>query len=117
MRFNISWNGAGFRITLGNGYGISVVFAPFSYCDNYDMMPIEECIEAENKPGVFLHAGIAGCANAEVAILKPNGGFLHREEWGDSVKGHVTPDELVELLQEVSKWSSDDIPKLEGSER
>ncbi len=89
--------GRGFQVRFANGWGVSVQFGWGNYCDNMDAATSAP----ENFQRLDEELGEKGCANAEIAILCPGGGLLDVEEWGDSVKGHVTPDELLDVLIEV----------------
>lgn len=67
----------GFSIQFENGYGISVVTHAMAYC-------------SENT--------------AEIAILKGDDlvdPSVIGEDWGDTVKGWVTPDELASYIAKV----------------
>lgn len=77
----------GFHITFQNGYTASVQFGPGNYCDNYNLD-----WKAEVPPS----------SNAEIACIDPKGKLIDAFDWGDTVKGHVTPNELIEFFTKVA---------------
>lgn len=50
------------------------------------------------------NAGERGSTDAEVAIRLPSGDLMFREDWGDSVKGWVSPMEVLALMNEVAAY-------------
>ena len=81
-------NGKGFKIQFANNWTISVQFGPANYCDNYTFR------------GSSREAGEAGSKDAEVAIIAPNGDFVHCPlyDTGDSVEGRCSPEKVAELI-------------------
>lgn len=79
--------GRGFNVTFRNGYSVSVQFGPGNYADNYNM-------DYDNPYA----AGEKGSSTAECAVWGPVGGMIEYGEWGDTVGGHMTPVEVLELL-------------------
>jgi hypothetical protein len=77
--------GKGFQLTFANGYGLSVQWGSFNYCDN----------RWESYDDVVL--GEAGSPNAEIAVILPNGDIDH-----DSIQGWLTPDQVLAKMVEVS---------------
>lgn len=77
----------GFHITFKNGYTASVQWGPGNYCDNYNLN---------------YKADVPPSSNAEIAFWGPDGKMIEFEESGDTVKGHVTPDELVQFFAKVA---------------
>jgi len=89
-------NNKGFHITFNNGYCISVQFGVGNYCENKDF--VIGNLEAFNA-----EAGKKGSRDCEIAIFDPQNNMIHVEEWGDEVKGWVTPNELLEWMEYTSK--------------
>tara|TARA_R110000782_G_scaffold95711_7_gene179854 strand:+ start:2335 stop:2598 length:264 start_codon:yes stop_codon:yes gene_type:complete len=78
----------GFHITFANGFTVSVQWSSSSYAHGY---------------GGSTYALFGGeAANAEVAFWKDGGPLIHKDEWGDCVKGWMSPDEVVAFLAEVA---------------
>lgn len=73
-------------MTFANGYTVSVQWSAGNYCSNRNMAdPM-----APVPPS---------CANAEVAVMGPDGEFVRPPTFrDDDVQGYVTPDELIEIL-------------------
>lgn len=85
--FRITGN-RGFHIVFENRWTISVQFGAGNYCFNYN----EPFRYAKELEGVH-------CENAEIAILNPEHElFAHPDFEGDTVKGYITPDELVKYI-------------------
>ena len=82
--------GKGFGVGFPNGYRLSVQFGPFNYCDNKNYECVGEFNDAQTR------AGAEGCANAEIAVIQPNGEFM--ELIGDSVEGYVTPTQVAVIM-------------------
>jgi len=78
---------AGFHITFGNGYTLSVQFGTGNYCENRSERPF--------------HGQSVTCENAEIAVLDPRGVFLQISYY-DTVKGWVLPDEVAKYIAVVS---------------
>ena len=79
--FSISDN-KGFQITFENGYSVSVQFGPGNYCENKDLP--------------YNHGEEVPMSNtAETALISPDG-FV--EYQGDDVQGHMSPKDVLELL-------------------
>lgn len=74
----------GFQITLDNGYMVSVQFGPGNYGSNYSLNMLENM----DKPQTAL--------TAETALIDPEGNFVQYK--GDSVQGHQTVNDVLELL-------------------
>ncbi len=79
----------GFQIKFDNGYMVSVQFGPGNYGSNYSL----DFIANMGKPQTAL--------TAETALIDPEGRFV--EYKGDSVQGHQTPSDVLELLNYASK--------------
>ena len=100
--------GRGFQIIFDNGWGISVQFGWGNYCANQDKPWLTDDGGLPDYEQVDVDLGAKGCRNAEIAILHPDGGLLYMNEWEDSVKGHITPDELLDVLIEVQAKVKDE---------
>ena len=83
--------GKGFHIDFDNGFGVSVQFGSCNYCDHYNADPLESKRLAED-----------GSKTAEVAVTLEGEGIVHIEQWGDSVRGYQTPEQVAALITEVS---------------
>lgn len=80
--------GKGFQITFDNGYTVSVQFGPGNHCNN-KWGPFTGPA-APDKQWAY------SCADAEVAIIRPDNSFVRITEW-DSVIGGQSP-------ADVAKW-------------
>ena len=87
---------AGFHITFENGYTVSVQFGPGTYCDNYDKR-----FDDTEKCGEY------GSSNAECAVWKDDGDLIECRGWGNTVKGWMTPDEILKLLKWAARQKKD----------
>jgi hypothetical protein len=83
--FNITY-GKGFQIRFQNGYMISVQFGATNYISNRS----------------FFDFGVpsGGSVDCEVAIFDKNDNYVRHPNWkhGDNVKGWVSPEEMLELM-------------------
>ena len=85
-----------FWITFDNGYTVSVFNDYGSYSDNHFNTELSKSfLTGENAE--------VSSKNCEVAIIYKNLGLVNPLHWDDVVKGYVTPSELLEILNEVSK--------------
>ncbi len=91
-------DGRGFQVTFENGWGISVQFGWGHYCANKTISTFDEHGTPLDSRKLNAELGEKGCINAEIAILTPDNTLYYVDEWGDSVKGYVTPDELLPLM-------------------
>lgn len=82
----------GFQMTLSNGYTVSVQFGIHNYCDARDLS-INANFDAWRTTADDTHT----CANAEVAIIAPNGDFVPFDS-GDTVRGHTDPDTVAKII-------------------
>jgi hypothetical protein len=85
--FNIT-GGKGFHITFDNGWTVSVQFGPANYCDNYDRHIGDDDVQC----------GKDGSSTAECAVWGRDGKMIEWGDWGDTVGGHMQPEEVLELL-------------------
>ena len=89
--------GKGFHITFENGYTLSVQFGTGNYCS----------VRYSAKWGDEKKVDMWESPNAEIAVIKPGGGFMGLEEFGldytdaDVVAGWQTPEEVLELMNKV----------------
>ena len=81
----------GFHITFENGWTVSVQFGSGNYCDNYDMVP---------------RSRTPLSANAEVAAWV-KGGDWHRFDDGETVRGYMTPAEVLAFMNEIAAKEQD----------
>ena len=81
----------GFHMTFNNGWTVSVQFGGGNYCDNYDF-PIGK--EREQR-------GMTS-SNAEVAYWGPDN-ELQEFPNGDTVAGRWTPEQVLALMNDISK--------------
>ena len=95
--------GRGFQVKFANGWGISVQFGRGNYCANGNKRPPigNDYLEHEQT------LGETGCVDAEIAILTPAGELLDVPEWGDSVNGYVTPDQVAHYMHLISSIEKD----------
>ena len=83
----------GFRITCENGYSISVQFGLENYCSN--------------------RSGDSNTsADAEIAVLNGNGGFVALSEY-DDVAGYQSVGDFIRILNLVSSGRFDELKKEE----
>ncbi len=86
-------DGKGFQMKFANGWTASVQWGTGNYCDHYDM---------RYSSTANVEAGQKGSTTAEIAAWDGNG------EWhnfgNDTVKGWVSPDEVVAFLSMVSNF-------------
>lgn len=91
--------GRGFQIKFANGWGISIQFGWGNYCKNHDTPMFDEHGTPVDYQELDRKLGEQGCANAEIALITPDGDLLSVDEWAnDSVEGHVTPDEALSYM-------------------
>ena len=92
--------GTGFRITFENGYAVSVQFGYGHYCDNRDTASVI----GYNSRRVHPYEFNLGCANAEVAVINPEGHLIGMPDFGgDTVGTDYTPDMVYKLMKRVRK--------------
>lgn len=90
--FNIT-GGTGFQMEFLNGYKVSVQFGPGNYSTNRD--------RPWDRRGDMWES-----ANAEVAVIAPNGDWATKEAFKeifhmdlpDDVAGWVTPDDVAKVM-------------------
>lgn len=100
MPFKIT-DGTGFHIKFENGWTISVQFGPGTYSDNYDasMRPLSGNIRGVEYRDMI---GSHGSNEAECAIFDAEGKMYDISE-EDTVKGYMTANEVLELMNIVAK--------------
>jgi hypothetical protein len=81
---------SGFVITFANEWSVSVRFGYSNYCDNKDAStyttPMDEQLD---------------CPNAEIAVINPDGDLVEWDDWGDTVKGWMKPNEVMDVMCQV----------------
>jgi len=82
--FTITAN-KGYQMVFANGYGLSVQWGSWNYCDN----------RGENYDDAVL--GEVGSPNAEIAVILPNGELDH-----DSIQGWLSPDQVLAKMVEIA---------------
>ena len=92
--FSITRN-RGFRVKFANGYSVSVQFGTGAYCSRKD----------HSQPyGIERESEVWESTDAEIAIFDPGGNFFPLPEWGDDVKGWLSADEVLGIMNLVSSW-------------
>jgi hypothetical protein len=87
--FKITY-GSGFHVTFENGWTVSVQFGGGTYCDNRNYGDGTTNLEPPQSS-----------TNAEVAAWDAKGSW-HRFEDGDTVKGYMTPAEVLAFTNEIA---------------
>lgn len=90
----------GFQLKFANGFTVSVQFGPYNYCANRDLPP-------QTFSGDRAASSVPDSKDAEVAVFHPNGAFLLMQNVGDSVRGWVTPDDVVRLISWAASQPAD----------
>lgn len=78
----------GVRITLANGYSVSIQWGKGNYCNN------------RNNPDIDYTGPVPASNTAETAIIDPDGNFVDYN--GDGVQGYQTPADVIAALN----WAS-----------
>jgi hypothetical protein len=89
--------GKGFSMRFANGFGLSVQWGPGNYCSNRDS-------DFRSWTDAKCGESLIKSASAEVAILCPDGSLAYRADWQDSVKGYLTVDAVLALMNEVAAY-------------
>lgn len=87
-------NGKGFRVTFENGWALSVQFGNVNYCENRANFRVIYKDDAEY--------GNIESPNAEIAIINPNGELEYIAAVQDTVKGYVSPAEMLRIMNDVA---------------
>lgn len=87
----------GFHMTFANGLTISVQFGPFNYCDQRSTFPNARPEDQE----------IWKSGTAEIGIWNSEGWKTNQfiNCHGDDVIGHLTADQVAELIYKVSTFN------------
>ena len=93
--FKITMN-RGFHITFKNGYTVSVQFGPNSYCDHYH--PSYSSSSSLYEYASNEECGKIGSTTAECAVIVDDVLIETPFFDGDTVKGWMTPKEVLKLL-------------------
>lgn len=83
----------GFHLTFSNGYTVSVQWGPGNYADHHDSFDFDAPQRAD-----FWASDVA-----EVAVMDPNGEFVHIAPH-DQVRGWVTADQVAVLIAFVAAY-------------
>lgn len=83
---------SGYHICFDNDVILSVQFGGSHYCTPRDKRL--DMMGNVNHQFSFLEMSI----DAEIAIIK-DGELTHYDEWGDSVLGYQTPDEIMQMIE------------------
>ena len=95
-------NDMGFQMELNNGYTVSVMFSPFSYCSNSKFAKDYKEQLLSNRYEKFTE-----CPNAETAVKDTvTGEFIPID--GEDVQGYQTVNELIVLINEVRDYPNTD---------
>ena len=84
-----------FWIEFDNGYRVSVFNDWGSYSDNHFNEELEKSFMNDENRRIM-------SSNCEVAVIHGSE-FVKMPGWDDSVKGNVTSNELLQIMEEVSK--------------
>tara|TARA_Y100000310_G_scaffold153135_1_gene152575 strand:+ start:1239 stop:1613 length:375 start_codon:yes stop_codon:yes gene_type:complete len=91
-------NDMGFQVELDNGYTISVMFSPFSYCSNSKFAK-----DYHHKLLGDRYEQFTDCPNAETAVKDTvTGKFIPID--GEDVQGYQTVNELIVLIDKVKDY-------------
>lgn len=84
--------GRGFQITFANGCTASIMFGPSNYCERRSYSSFTGNLENHDSP------------DAEVAAWDADGTWLiDMATEGDSVKGWISPNKVVNFLRAVAE--------------
>lgn len=92
----------GFHMKFANGWTISVQFGPGNYCMNYNTIMEPDGYDAPRKDSYWQSE------DAEIAAWD-SGGNWHRFD-GDTVKGRVSPDEVLGFMNKVAAFAPAERP-------
>ena len=88
-------NDMGFQVESDNGYTVSVMFSPFAYCSNRQLL---------NPQTVN---GFPECPNAEIAVKDTvTQKFIPID--GEDVQGYQNIDAFIQLLNDVRDYPNTD---------
>ena len=100
--FGIS-QGKGFHVTFENGWTVSVQFGPHNYCSNRSEIA-GDYHEPVKRDGIAYWESQRS-NNAEIAAWDANGAwyvFNPEDEFSETVKGWVSPDEVLAFMNEIA---------------
>ena len=97
-----------FWITFDNGYTISVFNGFGSYSDNHYNTKYISYPKNEKEQIEYINQRIES-KNCEIAIISPEGFLITNDilQSDDTVKGYVSVNELLEIINIVSKLKGD----------
>lgn len=84
----------GFWVTFRNGWSVSVQFGRGNHC--------QRAMGSEHDD--VQSGGYWTSPDAEIAIVDPGGNLFVPAGWEDAVKGHVTPEGVLALMNEVASY-------------
>lgn len=90
-------SGKGFSMSFKNGWSISVQWGPGNYCQHYGAGDYDAPKKSDSWKSV----------NAEIALRHPSGDLYYMEEWGNSVQGRLSPDEVLMWMNKVAAFPKD----------
>ena len=101
----------GFQVELDNGYTVSVMFSPFSYCSNRKFAK-----DYKDKLLGDRYEKYTVCPNAETAVKDTvTGEFVPID--GEDVSGYQTVNDFIHLINNVRDYPNTDSKMAEVKER
>ena len=104
-------NDNGFQVDLDNGYTVSVMFSPFSYCSNSKFAKDYKEQLLGNRYEQFTE-----CPNAEIAVKDTVTGEFSPID-GEDVTGYQTVNDFIHLINNVRDYPNTDSKMAEVKER
>jgi hypothetical protein len=97
--------GRGFHMEFENGWTVSVQFGKYNYCDNQVAHEsLDELFNSSSASQPLPYAPeareVMTSPNAEIAAWDADGNWY--DFGNDTVKGYVTPDEVLEFMNMIS---------------
>lgn len=87
-----------------NGWKISISIGPGAYASGKE--------EAVDKVDGRIVQHSHECISAEIAVIRPDGGFHRIKGQNDDVVGHVSPDRIIEVAYWVSVGDMEAVSKV-----
>ena len=86
----------GFQVKFENGYIVSVMFGAGNYCEHHLNDDVAPTLNSDATIKVWQkHESI----DAEIAVFDPDNNFVQIPfSWNDQVKGWITPEEMLEVM-------------------
>lgn len=90
----------GMHLRFADGFVLSVQFGPAHYCSNRNL---DEFILLMHPNTLGVTYFIDKATDAEIAGFFENSdeGLIEFPGWGDQVKGHQTPEDIIEFLENI----------------